>query len=462
MMPEDNVQEQEMPLDRKSAEMLLEKARHEADRGKYQLAVQHAREALEADLSYTDVRWFLAEIYEQVDEIAHASKEYQTLVKGDRANEAAWDALRRVDPDAAERLERLSNIAEDPFIRSKTALDPEEGLFAEMGEDAEEEFEEEDEETWDESAPSRDEIFVDANESSEEEDLATEPEAPAKVAKAPDGHVVWAFPGDYKLRKSLIARQGAAHILEKASDLAGDYSVWDSVMGVSSHVDKSGEPELCAMVSELADFFGVEMPRIFKTPERRMTPVLVGSAPISFALTTGMLGALSTNGLRFELARMMAMVAADEVKYQEASIAILERLPDNVTDVEEALARLMIQAGAGWDIGVSREDRLMTRQLAHSWQMRAMLSADRGGLYATGDLDEACLAIAKGAARDSDRAMKTTYESFVKEFDGTSPNELASVPEKSDPKRTAGYSAYRILMLRWWASTEEYRRLRRT
>ena len=40
------------------------------------------------------------------------------------------------------------------------------------------------------------------------------------------------------------------------------------------------------------------------------------------------------------------------------------------------------------------------------------------------------------------------------------PNELAAIPITHDPWTDPRYAAYRIQMLRWWATTDEYNKLK--
>ncbi len=452
-MPQDNGLDEAMSVERKAAEMSFNKAKEQLKRGRHEDAIEHAREALREDPSYLDVRRWLGQLYEEMDELPRASREYQEVIQTNSDDEEAWEGLRRVDEDAAERLERLHDIAPDPFVAQRQrAVDDD--MFAAIGEDEEEE--EEEEEEYEETEADA----VSEAAEREAEEVAEEIEAEAEPATAPPTEQVpWASEQDYEFRQRLMARPGISGMVESFADMAADYDAWETALVGCAHLDKARHAKVHELVEELAEFFGVELPEMFIAPERRMTPAIISGDPVMVAITTGMLSALSEAGLRFAIGRLIAHLVLEDIMYQHLAIAILQRSPTSTTDCEEAMGDLLVRTAVGWDVGVSREEMNLTRKIAHAWQLRAVLSADRGGLLACRDVQEACLAIAQGTARDSDKAAEIPLEDFIAGYRDQDPGQLAAIDQKEDPLRSGPYAAYRILMLRWWAARDQYRQL---
>jgi len=68
-------------------------------------------------------------------------------------------------------------------------------------------------------------------------------------------------------------------------------------------------------------------------------------------------------------------------------------------------------------------------------------------------------AIAALVANEGD-AMTASPEKLFEQFKDIPPNELAAIPITHDPWTDPRYAAYRIQMLRWWATTDEYNKLK--
>ena len=113
----------------------------------------------------------------------------------------------------------------------------------------------------------------------------------------------------------------------------------------------------------------------------------------------------------------------------------------------------------GWDASLNRDDRQKLGALCHAWQQRAELSADRAGLMCSGDIEAACNGIAKTVVLDSTEAQRTSWRALMDKYKGQDVGQLAAIPPKEDPVRNEGYGVYRIQMLRWWAGTEDGKRL---
>ncbi len=457
-MPEDNGQDQEMSVARKAAEMLMEKAHDELDHRHHRQAIELAREALEEDPSHLQVRHWIAKVYEDTDELLRASREYQEIIRANAEDEDAWEGLRRVDAPAAERLSRLHGVAAAPFLASREGADDDDDLFTAIGDEEDEEDEEEYEEAPQVSADEPELTLDEPVPSLDEPELAAEEEPAPSPAAAPQGPP-WAHEQEAEFRQRLLARDNISTILKALDDMRPDADAWEPVFGKCVHMDSERHAGVKATFNELSEFFGIESPELFMSAERRMVPNLFGHDPQSVAITTGMLSAYTEVEFRFAVAHILAHLVIEDPDSQNVRIAVLQRTPTGATDLEEALAALLDRQCAGWDIGVPREEMIMTRKIAHAWEQRVVLSCDRAGLLACGDLDAACLAIAKATARTADMAEEMTLDEFVAEYRDQDPRQLAAIDEKQCPLRSGPYSAYRILMLKWWAGTQQYAQL---
>ena len=112
----------------------------------------------------------------------------------------------------------------------------------------------------------------------------------------------------------------------------------------------------------------------------------------------------------------------------------------------------------GWADGVPNEEVLSLAKIAHAWEQRLVLSADRAGLLACRDAAAACRAIAV-LVTGPDGASNVTVADLLARFKDVPPNELAAISLAHDPWTDPQYAAYRIQMLRWWATTDDYKRL---
>ncbi|MFO7945330.1 MAG: zinc metalloprotease HtpX [Armatimonadota bacterium] len=510
--------------ERKAALMQFEQAKQKVKKGPFEEAIELAREALEKDPTFTEVRHWIADQLIEAEEIARASQELQGIVSKNPADDAAWEKLREIAPQTAERLDRLKNIAPDPFVARRERKATDDDLFddlADMGEDEQfEEVEEEymleysdDEEGYEGSALAEDELEgvdikdideireeqLSAGPTSEPEDVLTETEAQfgdtadiepgdapegtvsgeepdeqeeleppdittddeeedtAQSARGPQVEVPWAFEQDYDFRRRLDESPGIPAIFEALEDIADDFDAWDQVMVSSAHLDADRHTTVYGAFEDAAEFFDVEMPEIFLAPERRVCPIVVRANPGAVTMTTGVMKAMDDNEIRFIVGRLMSHFALDDHDYHHIVTIVLQRTPMTITDIEQARIDVLSDHATGWDIGVSREERQKITKLAHAWQQRNELSADRGGLLFCGDLKTACTAIAKSTCRDGESAAALDYSEFVQQFKGVNPSELANIDPKEDPLRSPEYGAYRILMLKWWASTDHYR-----
>lgn len=481
-----------MSPERTRAFYKFKEAEHQAARHHYDQAISLAREALDIDPEFVDVRHWIAGLYVRLEQPRKASLEYQEILHANRDDTVAWARLREVDAAAADRLERLHDIAPDPFVVQRTADNAVSGDLDDLGG------------LGDEFLPEEEEVLLPSHGGAEAldslEDLdgtdavrgllqsdvgavplgaagsgggaaadlddldATDLAAPAEPAlAAPEPNAVpmiappseWAYEEDTKYRLKLDNHPVYSRLLPRIKEFWNDTDRWDLAISGSVHLDHSRHPEIVAVVREVESRLGAPQWTLYVCPERRMVCCITRGNPPTISLTTGVINALQRREQLFAIGRYTSMLVAGHVAYHQMAMLTLERSPRSITDVEIDMLELLKNHHSGWDTGVHREDRMKLGALCHAWQQRAEITADRGGLLCCGDLDVACNGIAKTVAADSNAAATATWKGLVEKYKGQDAAQLAAIPPKEDPARHEGYAVYRIQMLRWWAHTAE-------
>ena len=494
--------------ERTQAHHKFREAEQQAAKHHYELALGSARDALELDPTYCEVRHWIVDLYLKIDQPRKAALVLQEILHENSEDEQAWAKLHEVDPAAAERLERLHSIAPDPFVVQRTAdnpisddLDDLSGFNDEFAPEVEElvpsaegpaeldsledlagtdaiepllgdEVDAASQGAGASSAGSRAGQFDELDMSGEDEDEQTAEEpalpqptaavaAPAAPAPAPIPtpavdlkSTAWMYEEDLKYRAKMDANPVYSKLLPEVIEFWQDDDSWETAFKASVHLDEHRHPEMAQVTREVETLVGAPKWTLFVCPERRMICTITRGVPQTLSLTTGVMNALSHAEQTFLLGRYTATVMVGHVPYLQMVALTLERTPRTITDVEMDLLELLKEHHAGWDAGVHREERIKLGALCHAWQQRAELTADRGGLLCCRDLDVACDAIAKSVAPDAASAQTVSWQSLLEKHKGDDPAQLAAIPPKEDPLRDEGYGVYRIQMLRWWAKTQ--------
>lgn len=453
---------EEMSPERTRAFYKFKEAEQHAAKHHYDQALNSARDALEADPTYLEVRFWIADLHLRQDSTRKASLEYQEIIHQSRDNQQAWEKLREVDPAAADRLERLHDIAPDPFVVQRNADNAISEDLDDLGGLGDEFLPEEEE-----ILPHRQPAELDSLEDLDGTDairgelqegvgsivgvdmVEPEPEPEPEPAGPPD----WLYEEDLKYRTKLDHNPVFAKLLPNIIDFWKDSDSWETAIRGSVHLDEHRHPEIVEVCHTVSDALGVPRWTMYVCPERRMVCCITRGDPPTISLTTGVMNTLSRDEQLFAIGRFTAMVIAGHVPYLQMAVLALERSPRSITDVEIDMLELLKHHHAGWDAGVHREDRLKLGALIHAWQQRAELSADRVGLICCRDLETALNGIAKTTAHDSTAASTATWKALLEKHKGEDPATLAAIAPKEDPSRHEGYAVYRIQMLRWWAKT---------
>jgi len=491
----------EVSQQRKSAEFKWHQAQQEAHKGHVDKAADLARIALEEDPGFHDVRLWLARLYLDHGEARKASAQLEEIIHADRENQEAWALMRKADPGTATRLERVQSIAPDPFVAKRTApltddladddyLDDDyvdEPPSAGIGRDpfVHTDFTDDiiDEEPDDEQpapvdqppagtigkdpfikgGPTTDAIVSD--DEVEKRPTAATPTATVAPAtqprKAPEprgGHP-WEFEQDRQFLAKWEAEPMVARMTAMVHELWTDMDAWDSVLALCAHSDRRLHATLFEAATLAATRLGVKPPDLYTVPERCMHPVIIKDNDPILAVPTGVIRAMTEEEMLFQIGREIGHIHTGYLAQMQIVKIICNRKARLVGDLASTLRDFISDHLKGWELDVKRDELDRLKKLGHAWQQRAELSADRAGLVCCRDIDVACAALAKTTAKSIDDAAKLTAEAFLAEFEGRDVGELAAIPVPESPSRNPQYAAYRIHMLRWWATTPTFQKL---
>ena len=498
--------DQEMSPERNQAYHKMRQAQVEEQKHHLDKAIALAREGLHLDPTYSELRLWLAELYERNQEPRKASPELQELIHQDRSNQAAWDHLKRVDPAAADRLERLTHLAPDPFVAKHNIkagaaeddllLEDVEGFGQEMEELDDLQYQGETELASLEEVEGEFDPLLEGAEGIQEkhgnvfadddddfglaggdallvDDLAVEPEpepvayaqpaaaepavavAPAPVAEAaPVTPYSWEHEQDRPFRDKLMQWPAFSFMVERIEAAWEEEREWEIIHGHLAHADSKQHPDLFQAAQDAAERLALSKPELYLVPERFTQPEIFRGNPVQIAVPTGILRGFSAEEKAFIMGRWLGSVAAGQLAHLQASHVIIGRKV-RIDDCAMAVRDRLESITNGWKSHVEKEQIPKLQAICHAWEQRAVLSSDRAGFVSCRDLDVACHAIAKSTVKYADDAMKLTTDTFLRDFEGQDVGALAAIPIEDGPCSSKPYAAYRIAMLRWWASTPE-------
>ncbi|MEA3399998.1 MAG: hypothetical protein U9R79_02020 [Armatimonadota bacterium] len=436
-------EEQESPQ-RKAARMKMREARQLFEGRHPERGVEAMREVLELDPEFIEPRRWLARYYLQADEKHRAIAQYEEMLRVEPDNEELWEELREIDPATAQRLERLQHIAPDPFVAQRADAD-----LSDL-DDFEDEDEEEEEAVgapFQASASGGDEIL--AGDEEEEEYI----EAAEGTEPLP-----WDHEQDAEYRDQLNNIPAFVDVLDGFTLFWQDPLGWSHLVGQCSAPEDARWRELENMLPTAAGSLHVVPPSVLVLYQHTRMPLALPMKNATVVMGEPYRMAFTGQELLFALGLALHGLLNENAEYWWAAEHIIDR------DVEDCDIRRMVVEGAadftvGWDEGLPREEIVRLMRLAHAWEMRAVLSADRAGLLASGDVNCACRTIAAMVSPPGEAGMVSVDE-FLSQFKGTPAGELAAIGVKQDPWTDPRYAAYRIQMLQWWATTDEYKDLR--
>ena len=441
------------------AEGKFAQAQHELHRGHHDRAEDLAKEALEFDRSFNEVRMFLADLYLTQDEPHMASRALQDAIYTNRDDQAAWAKLREIDAATAARLDRLGHIAPDPFLATHTpGTDDEFDAFEEVAGGAEGEPE------WTYEHPGAADIFAEEDEEEAPEGGTPSSDTGVSPVSAAPSSSRGPAPWEYEQDRQYLARWQQEAIVQKLT--AAIQELWGShlqpllpVINLCAHLEPSRHPEIVDEAHHCCAVLQVEDPELMVFPERCLQPVPIQDSPARLAIPTGLIRTVKGAEIIFAIGREVEYIRSGYLAEWQAAQVVAKRPTRLVGDVSTVLIELLHDLLSSDESKITRDARPTMAKLAHAWQQRATLTADRAGWLCCGDVDAACRVIARTTAANLEKAATTTLAGFLEQFKDKDPAQLAAIPPNENPDRSVSYGAYRIKMLRWWANTPEAKAL---
>jgi hypothetical protein len=285
---------------------------------------------------------------------------------------------------------------------------------------------------------------------------------PPEAGGAPDqrGPAPWEYDQD----RQYLARWQQEEIVKKL--VADIQELWTAfrmplrpVIDLCAHLERSRHPDIVDEAHHCCAVLRVQDPELMVFAERCVHPVAIQDNPARIAIPTGLIRSMKGAEVVFQIGRELEYIRSGYLAEWQAAELVAKRPTRLVGDVATQLTELLHELLIMTESRITRDARPVLAKLAHAWQQRAALTADRAGWLCCGDVDAACRAIAKTTAATLEKAGTTTLEGFLEQFQGKDAAQLAAIPPTETPDRSVNYAAYRIKMLRWWAKTPEGQRL---
>ncbi|MBC7287753.1 MAG: hypothetical protein H5T86_06855, partial [Armatimonadetes bacterium] len=403
----------------------------------------------------------------------------QEIIHRNKNDDDAWAALERVDPAAAQRLRRVAEIAPDPFVarRKRSAeelagledmdeiadvarspvgvseenfvpTDDHEELIAEI-----EEVAAEPEETPLRTGQGRDLI-----EWEEEADDAAAPAHENAHASAIDPSM-WQHEQDQPYRAKMDQDELLSTVLRAVRESWQEPGSWQPVLDTVAHASHTTYKQLWDAAEAARSVLGGPEPVCLIAPEGSPHALPLREPETEIAVHTGLLRAMTPAQLVFCLGRCLGMFLAGHVPYFHATLMATDRPARVLGACEQAAKEFLWDLIGSWFESHAKPLRQHAAALAHAWQLRCELSCDRAGLLACGNLEAACDAIARMTARTAAQASQLSWRSLVTKYKDHDAGKLAAIPVEEDPRYSERYAVYRIRMLRWWFTTDQYKNL---
>lgn len=431
--------DQHVSAERKLAMMKMQEALKLAEGRHPERGVEKMHEVLEIDPKFIDARIWLARFYLANDNKHMAVSQFEEILRIDPDNQVARAKLREADPVTAERIERLQRIAPDPFVAERAKVD-----MSDL-----DDFDEGDEEHAEDDgtgAPFSSDragtaVFV---EEGQGEAVYYEP-------------LPWEHDQEREYRDKLDQSDAFVRLLCGYAELWCDEDVCGRLLAGCLEPENAGFKDLRALNEEACAALGAEATRLLVADGWLRTPVTlpVGNGTV---IVGGDIREINTGPeVKFWLAWACHNLLSGAAEYIWSCEQVLSH-SGQVPDIAVAINAMAAGHIRGWDEGLDEEARKELIRDCQAWEMRAVLSADRGGLLGVGEEAVVRRAIAS-AAVDRKHAAEVTSTQFLGIFRAKQPAELARIGVQANPWLDPQYAAYRSHVIRWWATTDQYKGL---
>jgi len=435
--------EEQISPERKQAQLKMREALQIAKGRKADRAVEVVKEVMQLDPTWVEPRQWLAEHYARSGQQRLAVEMLEELLRLEPENDRLWKALEELDSAAAERLRRLHDVAPDPFVAQRAATAAVASDFDELG--------------------GQDEGFVDTAPAAggapfaaghpPDTDLLVEEEAEEYYAEP----LPWEHDQDREYRDKLEASDAFIRLLDGFAALWDDEGAWQDLLEGCQEPVEAGVEELIELNERAAVALEAEPPRVLVSEAAARLPLVLPLAESTVIVGADARETFTNREMVFWLAWACHNLLSGAGEYAWACEAMLAH-ETPTSDLEVRVNETAAGRIEAWNEGLSQEDLTELAKLCQAWEQRAVLSADRAGLLAVEEEVIARRAMA-GAAADRKAAPDITATEFLGHFRSLETRELARISLKQNPWTDPQYAAYRSHVIRWWATTDDYRKL---
>jgi len=430
------VSDEQMSAERKLAMQKMQEAMRAAEGRHPERGVEMMLQVIEMDPKFVAPREWLAEFYLANDRKHMAVSQYEEILRLEPDNEEVRDKLREVDPVTAERLERLQHIAPDPFVAQRAGKD-----MSDLDDFEDEDYVEDDSA----AAP----YMADATTS----DVFVEQAAEEQYYEP----LPWEHEQEREYRDRLDESEHFIRLLNGYADMWFDREAVDGILADCVEPTAAGFERLEAANEEACAALGAAATRLLVHEEWLRIPLTLPVDGGIVVVSNHIRSVFTPPEVRFWLAWACHNLLSGAAEYAWAAEEVLPH-EWKVASVAAAIKAAAAGRIAGWNEGLSEEDAKQLALNCQGWEMRAVMSADRGGLLAVGEEAVARRAIAGGSV-DLKHAADITNTQFLGLFRAKEVKELARIGIKSNPWFDPQYAAYRSHFLRWWSGTDEFKSL---
>jgi len=436
----DHDSQQPESAQRKAARIKMKDAQRLFEGRHPEQGVEAMKEVLELDPEFIEPRKWLADYYAITDQKRLAISQYEEMLRIDPENPELWEGLRKVDPVTADKLERLRKAAPDPFVAEGKGVDMSDlDDFDEDGEPVEAEPEETVGTPFAGAPAGDDDLFLDDDDVYEYEPLP------------------WEHEQDAQFREQVEQNPAFQDVMNGCALFWGDPQGWSHLLGESRAPEDCGWKMLDDLGPAAAADLHAKIPTILVTPGHAKCPMPLPLKNPTLVISESQRFALGNQEVLFVLGMGIHGLLNNNAELCWGCQIVAERELD--CELRMRVLRNASEFAVGWDQSLPREEVSRLRKLCHAYELRAVLSHDRAGLIACGNVGSSLRAIAALVADEGD-GMSATPEGLLDEFSDVPPGELAAIPLARDPWTDRQYAAYRIQMLRWWATTDEFKKIK--
>ncbi|MGD9498394.1 MAG: hypothetical protein AB7Y46_19025, partial [Armatimonadota bacterium] len=383
--------------------------------------VEAMKEVLELDPDFIEPRKWLADYYLRTGKERLAISQYETMLRIEPDNEQLWEGLRAIDPNVAEKLQRLQHVAPDPFAAASARVDTSDL----------DDFEDEEavEETREGPAP----FLADRRDTG---DLVEDEDA---IEAAPYQALPWDHEQDAEMRAALESNPAFVDVMDGLELFWRDARTWSRLLVPAVPPCNAHWDVLDPLLSTVADILDGPMPLSLVLSQHTPWPLCLPLQEPTLVLGETYRDFFSQQELLFVLGFCMHLFMNQNAQFAWAADHVVQR-KGAMSGLREKIIETAKDFTVGWDERLPREEVVRLSKIAHAYEQRAVLSADRAGLLACPDLEAACRAIGI-MVTDPFKAARLTPDNFLERFQHIPAAELPAIGLSRSPWTDEQYAA---------------------